>query len=273
MRGARLLDCHIHHNQGRAVWFDWDCLAAVVEGCLIHHNSNEGIAYEASAEGRFRDCLIGFNTTSGWREPGVWSADLVAAVTPTTAWSRAARSSPTAAARSRLRTTPGTRTARRRSSGATIPGRSMACATGSPTTPSSCWAPPRPGARRQRAAGRGRGQRQQHLGAEPLAGGPGRPGPADLVLASAGGTSSARSRSTPISPRSCRPRSAAEPGGQPQGLYRCSRSSDGVGPVRRSAGPTGMYGRGTGVGCWSWSARDDGAVDLARGGVEWALGA
>ncbi len=77
MRGARLLECHIHHNQGRAVWFDWDCLAAVVENCVIHHNSNEGIAYEASAQGQFRNCLIGFNNTSGWREPGVWSADLM----------------------------------------------------------------------------------------------------------------------------------------------------------------------------------------------------
>jgi hypothetical protein len=77
MRGARLIGCHIHHNHGRAVWFDWDCLAAAVEDCVIHHNSNEGIAYEASAAGSFRNCLIGFNNTSGHREPGVWSADLM----------------------------------------------------------------------------------------------------------------------------------------------------------------------------------------------------
>jgi hypothetical protein len=77
MRGAKLIGCHIHHNNGRAIWFDWDCLAAEVDGCVIHHNSNEGIAYEASAEGRFRNCLIGFNNTSGHREPGAWSADLM----------------------------------------------------------------------------------------------------------------------------------------------------------------------------------------------------
>jgi len=77
MRGARLIRCHIHHNNGRAVWFDWDCLDCGLEDCVIHHNSNEGIAYEASAKGRFRNCLIGFNDTSGWREPGVWSADLM----------------------------------------------------------------------------------------------------------------------------------------------------------------------------------------------------
>jgi hypothetical protein len=77
MRGAKLIGCHIHHNQGRAVWFDWDCLAAEVEGCVIHHNSNEGIAYEASAAGRFRNCLIGFNNTSGHREGSAWSADLM----------------------------------------------------------------------------------------------------------------------------------------------------------------------------------------------------
>lgn len=77
MRGARLIECHIHHNNGRAVWFDWDCLAAVVERCVIHHNTNEGIAYEASAEGQFRDCLIGFNNTSGHREGSAWSADLM----------------------------------------------------------------------------------------------------------------------------------------------------------------------------------------------------
>jgi hypothetical protein len=77
MRGAKLIDCHIHHNQGRAVWFDWDCLAAEVEGCVIHHNSNEGIAYEASAAGRFRNCLIGFNNTSGHREGSAWSADVM----------------------------------------------------------------------------------------------------------------------------------------------------------------------------------------------------
>ena len=77
MRGARLIECHIHHNNGRAVWFDWDCLDAVVERCVIHHNTNEGIAYEASAEGRFRDCLIGFNNTSGHREGSAWSADLM----------------------------------------------------------------------------------------------------------------------------------------------------------------------------------------------------
>jgi hypothetical protein len=77
MRGARLIECHIHHNIGRAVWFDWDCEAAVVERCVIHHNSNEGIAYEASAAGRFQDCLIGFNNTSGHREGSAWSADLM----------------------------------------------------------------------------------------------------------------------------------------------------------------------------------------------------
>ena len=77
MRGARLIGCHIHHNLGRAVWFDWDCEAAVVERCVIHHNSNEGIAYEASAAGRFRNCLIGFNNTSGHREGSAWSADLM----------------------------------------------------------------------------------------------------------------------------------------------------------------------------------------------------
>ncbi len=77
MRGARLIDCHIHHNIGRAVWFDWDCQGAVVERCVIHHNTNEAIAYEASAEGRFEDCLIGFNNTSGHREGSAWSADLM----------------------------------------------------------------------------------------------------------------------------------------------------------------------------------------------------
>ncbi len=77
MRGAKLIGCHIHHNNGRAVWFDWDCLECGLEDCMIHHNTNEGIAYEASARGRFRNCLIGFNDTSGWREPGVWSADLM----------------------------------------------------------------------------------------------------------------------------------------------------------------------------------------------------
>jgi hypothetical protein len=77
MRGAKLIGCHIHHNQGRAVWFDWDCLAAEVEGCVIHHNSNEGIAYEASAAGRFRNCLIGFNNTSGHREGSAWSGDVM----------------------------------------------------------------------------------------------------------------------------------------------------------------------------------------------------
>ena len=44
---------------------------------MIHHNSNEGIAYEASAAGRFRNCLIGFNNTSRRRAPVVWSADLM----------------------------------------------------------------------------------------------------------------------------------------------------------------------------------------------------
>ncbi len=77
MQDARLISCHIHHNNGRAVWFDWDCLACGLENCVIHHNTNEGIAYEASARGHFRNCLIGFNNTSGWREPGVWSADLM----------------------------------------------------------------------------------------------------------------------------------------------------------------------------------------------------
>jgi hypothetical protein len=77
MRGAKLIRCHIHHNVGRAVWFDWDCLECGLEDCVIHHNTNEGIAYEASAKGRFRNCVIGFNNTSGWREPGVWSADLM----------------------------------------------------------------------------------------------------------------------------------------------------------------------------------------------------
>jgi Right handed beta helix region len=77
MRGAKLIGCHIHHNQGRAIWFDWDCFAAEVEDCVIHHNSNEGIAYEASAAGRFRNCLIGFNNTSRRRAPVVWSADLM----------------------------------------------------------------------------------------------------------------------------------------------------------------------------------------------------
>ncbi len=77
MQGAKLISCHIHHNNGRAVWFDWDCLECGLEDCLIHHNTNEGIAYEASAKGFFRNCLIGFNDTSGWREPGVWSADLM----------------------------------------------------------------------------------------------------------------------------------------------------------------------------------------------------
>ena len=51
MRGARLIECHIHHNNGRAVWFDWDCQDAVVERCVIHHNTNDAIAYEASAAG------------------------------------------------------------------------------------------------------------------------------------------------------------------------------------------------------------------------------
>jgi hypothetical protein len=77
MRGAKLIHCHIHHNNGRAVWFDWDCLECGLEDCVIHHNTNEGIAYEASAKGHFRNCLIGFNNTSGWREPGVWSADVM----------------------------------------------------------------------------------------------------------------------------------------------------------------------------------------------------
>jgi hypothetical protein len=77
MRGAKLIGCHIHHNRGRAVWFDWDCLECGLEDCVIHHNSNEGIAYEASARGIFRNCLIGFDNTSGWREPGVWSADVM----------------------------------------------------------------------------------------------------------------------------------------------------------------------------------------------------
>ena len=77
MRGAKLIGCHIHHNRGRAVWFDWDCLECGLEDCVIHHNTNEGIAYEASARGFFRNCLIGFNDTSGWREPGVWSADVM----------------------------------------------------------------------------------------------------------------------------------------------------------------------------------------------------
>lgn len=77
MQGARLIDCHIHHNNGRAVWFDWDCTAGTVERCVIHHNSNDGIAYEASAAGRFKDCLIGFNNTSGDREGSAWSADLL----------------------------------------------------------------------------------------------------------------------------------------------------------------------------------------------------
>jgi hypothetical protein len=77
MRGAKLVRCHIHHNNGRAVWFDWDCLECGLEDCVVHHNTNEGIAYEASARGRFRNCLIGFNNTSGWREPGVWSADVM----------------------------------------------------------------------------------------------------------------------------------------------------------------------------------------------------
>lgn len=77
MRGARLVECHIHHNNGRAVWFDWECIACGLERCVIHHNSNEGIAYEASAEGFFRDCLIGFNKTSGHGGNGVWGADLM----------------------------------------------------------------------------------------------------------------------------------------------------------------------------------------------------
>jgi hypothetical protein len=77
MRGARLIECHIHHNIGRAVWFDWDCQDAVIERCVIHHNTNDGIAYEASAGGRFRNCLIGFNNTSGHREGSAWSADLM----------------------------------------------------------------------------------------------------------------------------------------------------------------------------------------------------
>jgi hypothetical protein len=77
MRAAKLIRCHIHHNNGRAVWFDWDCLECGLEDCVIHHNTNEGIAYEASAKGHFQNCLIGFNNTSGWREPGVWSADLM----------------------------------------------------------------------------------------------------------------------------------------------------------------------------------------------------
>jgi hypothetical protein len=76
MGGAKLIECHIHHNVGRAVWFDWDCLECGLERCVIHHNTNEGIAYEASARGFFRDCLIGFNNISE-HATGVWAADLM----------------------------------------------------------------------------------------------------------------------------------------------------------------------------------------------------
>ena len=76
-RGAKLIGCHIHHNIGRAVWFDWDCLEATVEGCVIHDNTHDGIAYEACAGGTFRDCLIGFNNISGHDGPLVWAADLM----------------------------------------------------------------------------------------------------------------------------------------------------------------------------------------------------
>lgn len=76
-RGARLIGCHIHHNQGRAIWFDWDVVDCAVEGCVIHHNTHDGIAYEAAAGGRFRDCLIGFNNIDGADRPPVWAADVM----------------------------------------------------------------------------------------------------------------------------------------------------------------------------------------------------
>ena len=76
-KGAKLIGCHIHHNVGRAIWFDWDCLDCVVEGCVIHHNTHDGIAYEAAAGGVFRNCLIGFNNGESQGAPLVWAAEVM----------------------------------------------------------------------------------------------------------------------------------------------------------------------------------------------------